>query len=236
MGSCGRNRLDALTRSGWLFGVPKAAQCGTARAGVRGVCGRSAALVCRRAAASGRGPIYPFGELAGRRRTWNRTRIWGRSWCGWAETTGGAEIGLARVFSPFHMQSHTSSINDEWRLAQSDGICAIITLWQPLSSIPMSSFRLLGGQRKPEVLRRCLAGVHRPLINASTLTIRMPDDTHERLKHLATARSVSMNKLIEILHRRIGRIRRRRRFGARAARGGGARPAPVDKLDRSAQR
>ena len=31
----------------------------------------------------------------------------------------------------------------------------------------------------------------------ATFTIRMPDDTHERLKHLATARSVSMNKLIE---------------------------------------
>ena len=28
-------------------------------------------------------------------------------------------------------------------------------------------------------------------------TVRMPDDTHDRLRHLAKARKVSMNKLIE---------------------------------------
>ena len=31
----------------------------------------------------------------------------------------------------------------------------------------------------------------------ATLTIRMPDTTHERLKRLAKARNVSVNKLIE---------------------------------------
>ena len=31
----------------------------------------------------------------------------------------------------------------------------------------------------------------------STLTIRMPDATHERLRGLASARGVSINKLIE---------------------------------------
>lgn len=31
----------------------------------------------------------------------------------------------------------------------------------------------------------------------STLTIRMPDDTHARLRSLAQARGVSINKLIE---------------------------------------
>ena len=31
----------------------------------------------------------------------------------------------------------------------------------------------------------------------STLTIRMPDDTHARLRDLARARGVSINKLIE---------------------------------------
>ena len=30
----------------------------------------------------------------------------------------------------------------------------------------------------------------------ATLTVRMPDDTHERLRHLAKARKVSLNKLI----------------------------------------
>ena len=30
-----------------------------------------------------------------------------------------------------------------------------------------------------------------------TLTIRMPDATHERLKTLARARNVSVNKLVE---------------------------------------
>ena len=33
----------------------------------------------------------------------------------------------------------------------------------------------------------------------STLTIRLPDDKHERLRHLAQHRSVSINKLIEEL-------------------------------------
>ena len=32
-----------------------------------------------------------------------------------------------------------------------------------------------------------------------TLTIRVPDDTHERLRRLAEARGVSVNKLIEEL-------------------------------------
>ena len=31
----------------------------------------------------------------------------------------------------------------------------------------------------------------------STLTIRMPDDTHDRLRDLARTRGVSINKLIE---------------------------------------
>jgi predicted transcriptional regulator len=33
----------------------------------------------------------------------------------------------------------------------------------------------------------------------ATLTIRLPDDKHERLRQLAERRSVSMNKLIEEL-------------------------------------
>ena len=33
----------------------------------------------------------------------------------------------------------------------------------------------------------------------STLTIRLPDDTHERLRHLASERGVSINKLMEEL-------------------------------------
>ena len=33
----------------------------------------------------------------------------------------------------------------------------------------------------------------------STLTIRLPDDTHERLRSMATERGVSVNKLMEEL-------------------------------------
>ncbi len=33
----------------------------------------------------------------------------------------------------------------------------------------------------------------------STLTVRLPDDTHERLKELARQRGVSVNKLVEEL-------------------------------------
>ena len=72
----------------------------------------------------------------------------------------------------------------------------------------------------------------------ATLTIRMPDDTHERLKHLAAARSVSMNKLIEEFSiAALAEFDAEARFRARAARGDVKRGLRLlDKLDRSAQR
>ncbi len=67
-----------------------------------------------------------------------------------------------------------------------------------------------------------------------TLTIRVPDATHERLKQLARAKSVSVNKLIEELSAAaLAEFDAETRFRIRAARG---RPktglALLDKIDR----
>ena len=72
----------------------------------------------------------------------------------------------------------------------------------------------------------------------ATLTIRMPDDTHERLKHLAATRSVSMNKLIEQFSiAALAEFDAEARFRIRAARGDVKRgPRLLAKLDRAAQR
>jgi predicted transcriptional regulator len=53
-----------------------------------------------------------------------------------------------------------------------------------------------------------------------TLTIRMPDATHERLRQLAKARNVSVNKLIEEFSTAaLAEFDAETRFLARAARG-----------------
>jgi predicted transcriptional regulator len=53
-----------------------------------------------------------------------------------------------------------------------------------------------------------------------TLTIRLPDDKHERLRQLAERRSISMNKLIEELSTiALVEFDTETRFRARAARG-----------------
>ncbi|MEK6814602.1 MAG: ribbon-helix-helix protein, CopG family [Nitrospirota bacterium] len=53
-----------------------------------------------------------------------------------------------------------------------------------------------------------------------TLTVRMPDDTHERLKKLARSRGVSVNKLMEELSvTALVEFDAETRFRARAARG-----------------
>lgn len=67
----------------------------------------------------------------------------------------------------------------------------------------------------------------------STLTIRLPDDQHERLKALAAHRGISLNKLIEEwAARAIAEFDTETRFRARAAEG---RPDKamglLDKLD-----
>jgi predicted transcriptional regulator len=69
----------------------------------------------------------------------------------------------------------------------------------------------------------------------ATLTIRMPDTTHERLKRLAKARNVSVNKLIEEFSTSaIAEFDAETRFRARALRGNTKRGlALLDKLDRS---
>lgn len=68
----------------------------------------------------------------------------------------------------------------------------------------------------------------------STLTIRLPDDKHERLKALARANAVSVNKLIdELATLALANFDARVRFETRAARGNPERAlALLDKLDR----
>jgi predicted transcriptional regulator len=69
----------------------------------------------------------------------------------------------------------------------------------------------------------------------STLTIRLPDDKHDRLKALARANSVSVNKLIdELATVALANYDARVRFETRAARGRPRRAlALLDKLDRT---
>ncbi len=58
----------------------------------------------------------------------------------------------------------------------------------------------------------------------STLTIRLPDDQHERLKTLAAQRGLSLNKLFEEFSTKaIAEFDTQTRFRLRAARGDWAR-------------
>ncbi len=68
-----------------------------------------------------------------------------------------------------------------------------------------------------------------------TLTIRVPDDTHERLKQLAQARGVSVNKLIEEMSTAaLAEFDAETRFRIRAARGNAAAGLRVlDRLDKA---
>lgn len=68
----------------------------------------------------------------------------------------------------------------------------------------------------------------------STLTIRLPDDKHARLKQLAKRRSISVNKLVEELATiSIAEFDMENRFRARAE-GGSVQQglAVLDKLDK----
>lgn len=67
----------------------------------------------------------------------------------------------------------------------------------------------------------------------STLTVRLPDDTHERLKELARHRGLSVNKLMEELSTMaVVQHDAETRFRALAARGSGETGLRVlDKLD-----
>jgi predicted transcriptional regulator len=67
----------------------------------------------------------------------------------------------------------------------------------------------------------------------STLTIRLPDDTHNRLKSLAKSRRVSINKLFEEFSAiALAEHDAHMRFTLRAARGNTAQGfAILDKLD-----
>ena len=67
----------------------------------------------------------------------------------------------------------------------------------------------------------------------STLTVRLPDDTHERLKDLARSRGLSVNKLMEELSTiAVAHHDAEMRFRAVAARGSVEEGLKVlDKLD-----
>ena len=69
----------------------------------------------------------------------------------------------------------------------------------------------------------------------STLTIRLPDDKHQRLKALALAKGISMNKLIdELATVALANFDTRMRFETRAARGNaGHSLSLLCKLDRA---
>ena len=69
----------------------------------------------------------------------------------------------------------------------------------------------------------------------STLTIRLPDDKHERLKALARANSISVNKLVdELATVALANFDARVRFETRSARGDPVRAlALLDKFDRA---
>ena len=69
----------------------------------------------------------------------------------------------------------------------------------------------------------------------STLTVRLPDDTHERLKELARYRGVSVNKLMEELSTiAVAQYDAETRFRALAARGSVKEGLRVlDKLDKA---
>lgn len=69
----------------------------------------------------------------------------------------------------------------------------------------------------------------------ATLTIRMPDHTHARLKQLARARRLSVNKLMEEFSTvALAEFDAETRFRARAARGNVQRGLELlDKLDRA---
>jgi predicted transcriptional regulator len=68
-----------------------------------------------------------------------------------------------------------------------------------------------------------------------TLTIRVPDATHERLRRLAEARGVSVNKLIEELSTAaLAEFDAETRFRVRAARGSAAEGLRLlDKLEQA---
>ncbi len=68
----------------------------------------------------------------------------------------------------------------------------------------------------------------------STLTIRLPDDKHERLRALAKSNAISVNKLIdELATVALANFDARVRFEARASRGDPDRAvALLDRLDR----
>ena len=72
----------------------------------------------------------------------------------------------------------------------------------------------------------------------ATMTIRIPDGKHQRLRRLAQSHGVSLNKLVdEWASMALAQFDAETRFHARAARGNAARGlALLDKVDRALER
>ncbi len=72
----------------------------------------------------------------------------------------------------------------------------------------------------------------------ATMTIRLPDSKHDRLRRLAESHGVSLNKLVdEWASMALAQFDAETRFKARAARGDARRGlALLDKLDRTSGR
>ena len=70
-----------------------------------------------------------------------------------------------------------------------------------------------------------------------TLTLRLPDDTHDRLRQLAQRRKISPNRLLEELSTAaIAELDAETRFRARAATGSPERALEIlDELDRGVE-
>jgi len=70
-----------------------------------------------------------------------------------------------------------------------------------------------------------------------TLTVRLPNDTHERLRQLAKHRNVSLNRLVEELSTAaIAEFDAETRFRARAAAGSPEKALEIlDRLDRRSE-
>jgi len=70
----------------------------------------------------------------------------------------------------------------------------------------------------------------------ATMTIRIPDGKHERLRRLAESHGISLNKLVDEWAS-MAQFDAETRFHARAARGNAGRGlALLDKLDRASER
>ena len=93
----------------------------------------------------------------------------------------------------------------------------------------------IGVAQRFKSLTQCVTRTLPGAVPMSILTIRLPDDKHERLKALARSNAISVNKLMdELATVALANFDARVRFETRAARGNPKRALKLlDKLDRA---